>query len=317
MAAKLWQTGATGRNPVRPGAPHKKFSDRLAGFVDRNLHIIFPAPAVIVVAILMVFPLGYTIWMSLHKWFVSSVMPPTWVGLKNFVDIFASDERFLSSLWTTIYFTALALVLQVVVGFIFALILNRDFLGKGVARTIFLLPMVATPAAIALVWMMMFNPTLGIMNYLLHLFHIPPSLWVSDPATVIPSLVLVDTWEWTPLVTLIILAGLQALPTEPFEAATIDGASWFASLRYITIPLVRPAIVVAMIFRVIDALKTYDIIYVMTQGGPGLTSENLNVYTFQTSFNYFQMGYGSALALVLFGLVSLVTLALVKVRRAA
>ena len=183
---------------------------------------VFTFPSVVVVAVLMAFPVLYTLYMSVHSWFASSLTSPEFVGLANFRRAFLDDERFRNALWLTVYFTALATVLQLVLGVALALLLNRPFRGKGLVRSIFLLPMVATPVAIALVWMMMYNPTLGVMNYLVGLAGLGPYKWVSNAAIVVPALAVVDTWEWTPLITLITLAGLATLPLEPYESALID-----------------------------------------------------------------------------------------------
>ncbi len=285
-------------------------------FVDRRAGWIFPAPAVLALFLLMIFPVVYTLWMSLQDWFVSSVTPPKFIGLMNYVRIFTGDERFRNAIVLTLYFTVLAVVVQTVLGVAIALIFNREFLGKGVVRTLFLFPMVATPVAIALVWMMMFNPTLGIMNYFLRGLGLQDALWTSSKTTVIASLALVDTWQWTPFITLIALAGLSALPQEPFEAALMDGASGWQTFWAITLPLLRPTLMVGVLFRTIDALKTFDIIYVMTQGGPGTASETLNIYVFQTGFNYFHMGYASSLLVVLFSLVLFISLIMMRFRRA-
>jgi multiple sugar transport system permease protein len=262
-----------------------------------------------------VFPVFYTVYMSLHSWFASSLTSPEFVGLANFRRAFTQDERFRNALWLTLYFTILATALQVVLGVSLALLLNRPFRGKGFFRSIFLLPMVATPVAIALVWMMMYNPTLGVMNYLVGLLGLGPYKWVSDVRLVIPALAAVDTWEWTPLITLISLAGLATLPQEPYESALIDGATPAQMFWRITLPLLRPTIMVALLFRSIDCLKTFDIIYVMTAGGPGFASETLNVYTFQVGLFYFHIGYACSLLVILFALVLGVSLVLIKVRR--
>jgi multiple sugar transport system permease protein len=275
----------------------------------------FTLPALVVIAILMVFPVLYTLYMSVHAWFASSLTSPEFVGLGNFRRAFLEDERFRNAFWLTIYFTALATGLQLLLGVALALLLNRPFRGKGVMRSIFLLPMVATPVAIALVWMMMYNPTLGVMNYLVGLVGLGPYNWVSNATIVVPALAVVDTWEWTPLITLITLAGLATLPLEPYESARIDGASTTQMFWLITLPLLRPTIMVALLFRAIDCLKTFDIIYVMTQGGPGFASETLNVYTFQVGLFYFHIGYASSLLVILFALVLGVSLLLIKVRR--
>src|SRR5262249_28903705 len=265
----------------------------------------------------MAFPVAYTLYMSVHSWFASSLTSPQFIGLGNFRRAFVEDDRFRNALWLTVYFTGLATLLQLMLGVAIALVLNRPFRGKGLVRSIFLLPMVATPVAIALVGMMMYNPTLGVMNYLVGLVGLGPYKWVSNAAVVVPALVIVDTWEWTPLITLITLAGLATLPIEPYESALIDGASSAQMFWRITLPLLRPTIIVALLFRAIDCLKTFDIIYVMTQGGPGFASETLNVYTFQVGLFYFHIGYASSLLVILFALVLGVSLLLIKVRRGA
>ncbi|HSD51623.1 MAG TPA: sugar ABC transporter permease [Candidatus Methylomirabilis sp.] len=287
----------------------------LSLLVERHPVLVFTAPSALVVFILMVFPVFYTVYMSLHSWFASSLTAPEFIGLQNFHRAFTQDERFRNALWLTVYFTILATTLQVVLGVALALLLNRPFRGKGFFRSIFLLPMVATPVAIALVWMMMYNPTLGVMNYLVGLVGLGPFTWVSDARAVIPALAVVDTWEWTPLITLITLAGLASLPIEPYESAVIDGATPAQMFWRITLPLLRPTIMVALLFRSIDCLKTFDIIYVMTAGGPGFASETLNVYTFQVGLFYFHIGYACSLLVILFALVMGVSLVLIKVRR--
>jgi multiple sugar transport system permease protein len=185
---------------------------------------------------------------------------------------------------------------------VMALILNREFRGARWARTAFLLPMVATPVATSLVWMMMFNPTLGILNYFLGLVGLPPSLWVADPRLTIISLVVVDIWHFAPFAMLILLAGLRSLPPEPFESAMIDGASRWQIFWRVTVPLLLPVLSVVLIFRTIDALKVFDIIWVITAGGPGFSSETLYVYAYNQAFKYLDIGYGSAV-IVLFTLV--------------
>jgi multiple sugar transport system permease protein len=302
---------APGPAPMGEEKP-ASWGSRLA---EKHPVLLFTLPAGIVVFVLMVFPVFYTVYMSLHSWYASSLTAPEFIGVQNFLRAFTQDERFRNALVLTLYFTVLATAMQLVLGVALALLLNRPFRGKGIFRSIFLLPMVATPVAIALVWMMMYNPTLGVMNYLTSLVGLGPYKWVSDARIVIPALAIVDTWEWTPLITLITLAGLATLPLEPYESALIDGATPAQMFWRITLPLLRPTIMVALLFRSIDCLKTFDIIYVMTAGGPGFASETLNVYTFQVGLFYFHIGYASSLLVILFALVLGVSLLLIKVRR--
>ncbi len=265
-------------------------------FIDRNAKWIFPLPALLAMLVLIVAPILANLVLSTYNFFIG--MSPSFVGLQNFREAF-SDARVGNGLRATFYFTGLAVPIQLVLGLAVALLFNREFPGKGVVRTIILLPMVATPVAIALIWALMFNPNLGVLNYFLESLGLARSLWVADTRLVIPSLVLVDVWQWTPFIALILLAALQGVSKELYEAARIDGATSLQNFWHITLPSIRSAIVVALILRSIDALKTFDIIYVITQGGPGIASETLNVYAFKTGFEFFRAGYAATLLILL------------------
>jgi multiple sugar transport system permease protein len=209
----------------------------------------------------------------------------------------------------------LSVVLPLVFGTLAAVVFHQKFPLRGFLRGIFIMPMMATPVAIALVWTMMFHPQLGVLNYLLSLVGIPPQLWVFDPGTVIPSLVLVETWQWTPLVMLIVLGGLAAIPTEPYESALIDGASFWQMFRYITLPLITPFLFIAAMIRMIDAVKSFDIIFAITQGGPGSASETVNLYLYSVAFVYYDIGYGSAIALVFFVIIVMLAAVMLYARQ--
>ena len=260
----------------------------------------FVIPALVVVLAVIVFPWVFTIWMSFNEWKVGS--PTTFVGFANYLRL-PTDPRFVEAVGHTLVYTALSVLLPVVFGTFAAVVFHTKFPFRGVLRAIFIMPMMATPVAIALVWTMMFHPQLGVLNYLLSLVGIPPQLWVFHPATVIPSLVLVETWQWTPLVMLIVLGGIAALPTEPYESAQIDGAGMWQLFRYITLPLILPFVVIAAMIRTIDAVKSFDIIFAITQGGPGSASETINVYLYSVAFVYYDLGYGSAIAVIFFLLI--------------
>jgi multiple sugar transport system permease protein len=274
-------------------------------------------PALLVIAIVMAFPLVYLVFMSFHKWSMVGYAPPSFVGLSNFTALL-DDERFVDSLGRTFLFTALGLASNIPLGFAIALLLVEDFPTRTVLRALLILPMVATPVAMGLVWVVMLDPSLGVVRYLFALIGIEnPPLWLSDSVWVVPTLVAVDAWMWTPMVALICIAGLTALPAEPFEAAMVDGASAWQRFRYITLPLMVPTLVVAAMLRVMDLLKVIDIVYVMTGGGPGHASETINLYNYLVALSYDKIGYGAAVALVLFVLVLLCTVALARLRRVA
>ena len=280
----------------------------------RRSYYLFIAPALIVIGAVIIFPWLFTVWMSLFDWTIGSAAH--FVGLANYVGL-ATNQRFIESIVHTFYFTALAVVVPLILGLVAALIFHREFPFRGVLRGIFTMPMMATPVAVALVWTMMFHPQQGVLNYLLSLVGLPASLWVYSPTWVIPSLVLVEIWHWTPLVMLIILGGLAALPTEPYESARLDGASEWQLFRYITLPLIAPFLVVAAVIRTIDALKAFDTIYVISQGGPGTASETINLYLYLQAFAFYNVGNASAVVVVFFAIILALALLLLYVRQRA
>jgi multiple sugar transport system permease protein len=272
----------------------------------------FVVPALIVIAAVIVFPWVFTLWMSVNKWTLGQSQ--SFVGLDNYIRL-ATDARFWESLWHTVLYTVLSVVGPLIFGTLAALIFDANFPLRGFLRGIFVMPMMATPVAVALVWTMMFHPQLGVLNYLLALVGIGPQEWIYNQASVIPSLVLVEVWQWTPLVMLIVLGGLASVPREPYESAEIDGANAWQKFRYLTLPMISPFLMIAVIIRGIDAIKSFDIIYAMTQGGPGTASETINIYLYNTAFSYYDIGYGSAMAVVFFILIVALSFILLMMRQ--
>jgi multiple sugar transport system permease protein len=277
----------------------------------RRSYYLFIVPALVVMGAVIIFPWLYTVWMSAFDWTIGSAAH--FVGFGNYEKLF-SNQRFGEAVLHTFYFTALAVIAPLLLGTWAAMIFHREFPLRGVLRGIFIMPMMATPVAIALVWTMMFHPQQGVLNYLLSLVGLPPSLWVYSPTLVIPSLVLVEVWHWTPLVMLIVLGGLASLPTEPYESARLDGASEWQLFRYVTLPLVAPFIAVAAVIRTIDALKTFDTIYVITGGGPGTASETINLYLYLQAFAFYNIGTASAVVVVFFVIVLALAMLLLYMR---
>jgi len=303
-------TGQVGRE-----APGEDRASCVSRFIHRNARFIFPAPAFLVVGLIVVYPVIYTGWMSLQEWFASSLTLPKFIGIDNYRKILTADPRFQEAFFRTLYFTVIAVTVETALGVTMAVIFNRDFWGKGLVRTLSILPMMATPTAISLVFVMMYHPTLGVLNYLVTRLGLPLFTWTYSSKTALYAIALVDVWEWTPLIMLIAMAGLASLPKEPYESAKIDGASAFQCFYLITLPLLRPTLIVAILFRAIDALKTFDIIFVMTQGGPSNASETINILLFNQAFSYFNMGYASSMAVALFSIILGICLILMKVRR--
>jgi multiple sugar transport system permease protein len=295
--------------PARAGvdarAPHRGYARR---------YWAFSVPAALIVVAVIVFPWLFTLFMSVHEWQPSGAID--FVGLANFRHLIA-DPNFGLAILRTLYFTVLGVLAPLVLGTYAALCFHRRFPMRGLARTIFIMPMMATPVAVALVFAMMFHPQLGVLNYLLTSVGIPPFTWVFAENTVIPTLAMVETWQWTPLVMLIVLGGLASLPTDPYEAALIDGANTWQTFRHITLPLLWPFIIVAVVIRTIDALKSFDIIYVITQGGPGSASTTLNIFLYNEAFAYYHLGYASAVTMVFFAIIVAVSLVLLMLRQRA
>ena len=287
-----------------------------SGFAERNLRVLFPLPAVIFVAVLMIFPVLYTVFLSFTSWNLTSGAPLAFRGLTSYARVF-HEPRFLDAVVRTATFTLLAVAVECVLGVTAAIVLNRAFVGKSFLKLLLLLPLVATPVAIGIVFNLFYDPTIGLLNFVLRSVGLPQGLWVTSARTVIPSLVIVDVWQWTPMITLIVLAGLAGLPSEPFEAARVDGATELQTLRYLTLPLIMPVILTAAILRSIDALKTFDIIFAMTGGGPGYASETLNIMGFKYSFEYFRMGQSSVILVVLFFIVFGCSIGIMRLRRAS
>ncbi|TVX94925.1 carbohydrate ABC transporter permease [Cohnella terricola] len=280
---------------------------------DRNLKWVFTLPAIIFILVMLVYPILYTTRISFYEWSMSALTPPKWVGLDNYISLL-SENRFWTSVKSTFTFTFGSLVIETVLGVAIALLLFRNFRGKNLVKTLFLLPMVATPIAMGLVWLLIYEPTIGAANTMLKMIGLDPQLWIASPTQVIPSLILIDVWQWTPMISLIVMAGLSTLPSEPYEAADVDGASGWQKLVHITLPLLRQTIIVAMMLRLIDVLKTFDIIYATTQGGPNNVSETLNIYGYKLGFQYFKLGMASSLLVLFFLLVMGATLLMVWIR---
>jgi len=272
--------------------------------LERHFHIWFISPVVIFLLVLTLLPTIYLFYLSLCRWDVITGTP-TFNGLMNYINLFR-DQVFWASLRRTLIFVAASVSSQLILGFAMALLINRPHIrGIGIVRTLIILPMSITPIVVGLMWRILYNPSFGLINSLLDFFGIVGPEWLGSKDTALLSVIIVDIWQWTPFMFLMMTAGLQSLPTEPFEAALVDGASGFQILRLITLPLMKPIILVAVLFRIIDGFKvsTFDSIFIMTKGGPGSITQTLNIYAFLSGFEWFNLGYASAM--VVFTLILL------------
>ncbi len=269
---------------------------------DRRLVWAFIAPALSVIALIAVFPLGYTVWESLH---MHDLRMPwlgrPFVGLDNYVEILG-DHRFWQAMGHTFFFTAATVSLELALGLFLALAMNRAFRGRALMRAAVLVPWAIPTVVAALLWRFLFDSQAGIVNALLMGVGVleEPLVWFVRASTAWVPIILADVWKTTPFVALLLLAGLQNIDRSLYEAAAVDGAGPGWQLWHITLPLLKPAILVALIFRTLDAFRVFDLIYVLTGGGPGTSTEPIALYTFNALFSNLRFGYGSALSVIVF-----------------
>lgn len=269
-------------------------------WIDKHLRVIFVLPCIVFVLAMIVVPLLYNLYLSFHEWSMSSVQAPKFIGLQNYLTLF-SEKRFWMATWRTVVFVLTALTAQTLLGLFLAVLLNRRFHGKRLAQTLFLLPVVATPVAVGMVWKLMYEPTIGFANVFIRSLGLAPMKFLATTSIEsLLSLVVVDIWEWTPMIMLMVYAGIVAIPESPYESARIDGANAWQLFTKITLPLLSPTLLVAVMLRLIDVIKTFDIIYATTQGGPNFATENINILGYTTTFSYFEFGKAAAITVLFF-----------------
>lgn len=266
---------------------------------DRAIINFFIFPTIILLILMNVFPLIYSLYLSFTDYSVIGSEAPTWVGFQNYIDIL-SDEGFWHNFAVTGRYTLLSVALQMLVGFGVAMLLRDKFKGSGLLTTLILVPMMLSPIVVGVFWRLMFNPSIGVFNYMLG-FSNPATApdWLASPELALWSIVIVDVWMWSPFVMLLSLAGLSAIPDYLYEAAAIDRASpWFQFWR-ITLPQVMPLLLIAVLFRTIEAFKQFDLVMGITGGGPGDVTETVSVQLYRLAFQgQFNTGASSALAYI-------------------
>ena len=259
-------------------------------------------PALLTILLVALFPLAWTFWESLH---LHDLRMPwlgrPFVGLANYLEA-VGDPRFRGALGHTLFFAATSVTLELVIGLWLALALNRAFRGRGLVRAAVLVPWAIPTVVSALLWRFMFEGQTGIVNAVLVDAGLlrEPIVWFIEAGTAWVPVILADVWKTTPFVALLLLAGLQNIDASLYEAARIDGASAWRQFRHVTLPLLKPAILVALIFRTLDAFRVFDLVYALTGGGPGTSTEPIALYTFNALLQNLQFGYGSALSVIVF-----------------
>jgi multiple sugar transport system permease protein len=277
---------------------------RVARLFDRHLSIVLVAPAVLLLAALIAYPLAFNAYISLHDVSLLNIRRGGWpaVGLHNY--LLAVQERDnIQAFIRTLLFLVGTVGPELVLGMAGALAFNTSFAGKGFLMTLALVPMMVTPVAVGLVWRMLLNAQWGIINYYLRVVGLPPQVWLGTPVVAFLSVTMVEIWWGVSFVILVLLGGLSALPSEPFEAAAIDGASSWQAFRYVTLPLMSRLILVLATIRSIDAFRAFDMIYVLTQGGPADATRVFALQVYTTGFERAQFGLAAAQAMLLFVVV--------------
>jgi multiple sugar transport system permease protein len=272
------------------------------------------APGLSALMLIVLFPLLFTIFTSAFDYTVLHRSFDTFVGLDNYPAAFA-DEYFAESLLVTLKFVVAVVILEFLIGFTVALMLNAVTRFKSIYYLILLLPLLINPVVVALIWRMFLHPELGIVNYLLSLVHLGPVNWLGDVRIAFWTVVLVDIWHQVSFMIILLLAGLSALPREPYEAARMEGASTIQAFFYVTLPLMRPVIAVTLLIRLIFAVKTFDLVFIMTRGGPGTSTDLISYFIYRSAFFGLNIGQASAISVLLLVIVLSLTAYLYRYMR--
>jgi multiple sugar transport system permease protein len=271
--------------------------------VKRKTVVLFLLPAMVVITAVTLYPLIYSIWVSLREWNVSRPWYGNkFVGLNNFL-IILTDGQFWNSMRVTGLFVFWAVFIEFILAMGLALLLYKEIRGKNIIRAALIIPMIVCPSVIALIWKYLLNDTFGILTLLVRRMGFENMHWYGDIRTALPTMILIDVWEWTPFLFLILLSGLISLPVTLYEAARIDGANNRKLFRFITLPLMRPVIIIALFLRTLDALRVFDIVWILTRGGPSYSTELISVLIFREGLHFFNVGYASSISLILLAIV--------------
>lgn len=277
--------------------------------VKGKSHIFFLAPSILIIAGVIIYPLLYVIWLSLHRRLLIFDISK-FVGLDNF-GFLLWDDRFWNALYNTVYFTAVSVSLELVLGLAIAILLARTFKGKGLMRSIILIPWAIPTVVSAKMWEWMYNSDFGILNHLLGV----NINWLGSAFWALNAAIFMEVWKTTPFVTLLLIAGLQTIDTDLYKSARVDGATDWYIFRRITLPLLTPVVLIVLIFRTLDAFRVFDAIYVLTGGGPANATETLSIYAYKVLFQTLQFGYGSTISLAIFVCVGIITILYVRLLR--
>lgn len=286
----------------RPAARRSAFGRLLDN--DASFKWLLLAPAILFMLLLVVYPTLFAVTTSFEKY----ILPrkPSFAGLDNWRWV-VNDASFWTAFGITLKFVVIAVVVEIVLGTLIALFLNRDFRGQTLVRGLCILPLVAAPFATSLAWRHLYNSDYGVINYALQAIGLPKVEFLADSSIALYSVIAIDVWQWTPLVVFVVFAALRGLPKEPFEAARIDGASAWFTFRRLTLPMIKPVLLIVAMLRLVEAFRVYDILYGTTRGGPGTSTETINWLIFREGFQYFDLGRATAMSVLVLLMVLVLT----------
>ena len=271
---------------------------------------LFLAPAVLVMLGGLVFPVLDAFYLSFYDWEIGrDFADAPFVGADNFRRLLV-DPAVRESIWVTLKFGFWTITIEMFLGVTLALLLEKPIRGASVFRTIFILPLMVSPVVVALIWRYLFDARVGWINYYLGYLGIEPQVWLGDPSLAFFAIVLTDIWQWTPFIFIIVIAGLQALPSEVLEASRVDGAEWWQQILFVKLPMIRSILVIALLLRLVDVFRALEVMYIMTGGGPGRSTELLSLHIYNRAFATQQLGYASAISVLLIVIVFLLSLAI-------
>jgi len=279
---------------------------------ERWVSVLFLAPSILFLLITSVYPLLYSLWLSFHSW--NMMLPnsrPIWYGLDNYRNLWES-EAFRNSIRVTLIFVVSAVTIEFVLGMGLALLATSRIRAIGLIRTVLLVPLMMAPVVAGVLWRTLFHSTYGVVNWLLDLVGIAPQPWLGSPSQALPAVITVEIWQNLPVVAFVLAAGIQSLPVDLYKAAAVDGASSWQVFRRITLPMLRPVIIVVLLLRIMDAFKVFDIVFTMTYGGPGQTTELLSMLIYKTGLRFFQIGQASAMSWVFLIVIFIISLFFIR-----
>lgn len=278
---------------------------------DRRFGFFFVAPAVLILSLVILAPIVIAIITSFYDYTLINRSLDDFIGLKNYFESI-TNKKFLHSTLVTITFVFFVVLFEFIIGFLIAILLNQVERFRNVYYFILLIPLLINPVVVGLIWRMFLHPQLGILNYLIGFIGIEPVNWLGDPQNAFITIIFVDIWHQVSFMIILLLAGLASIPEEPYEAARVDGANAFQQFRDITLPYMRPVIIITLLIRLIFALKTYDLIYIMTKGGPGDATDLISYYIYRSAFIGLDLGQAASMSVILLLIVCIIIYPLFK-----